>query len=264
MSRDQERINQVINIVGEYPVNASPDQIKKGRARIDTASQPSNSDPFGVLFLVATAFIVVIVAGIGFGSQNGGNTGISPTQAFSQSGQQPQNSITIANSLLRPVQISFNSTYQGNIQAGQTLSWSIPYSPIEVSFRVIPIYTTGGRPFGDEMGGVFRSVTYGANLRINNVIGSDHYFYPQFTNNTNFDCDISINNGYVNENRPGTLEAHTQNIVAGYFRFFNNTNVTLFCNNGQIYYWGSQPGKPVTPISYVQPDTGFLTLILDP
>lgn len=175
--------------------------------------------------------------------------------------------ITIENKLVRPVNIYFNGYYQAQINSRQTMKLSVSDFPIQVDFDVVNATTSNGTSIGDQMSGYYSSIEHSTTLTISHIIGDSFFFSPRLNNNTGWDCEISVNDGYTTEARPGILKAYTQNVVIGYYILYSDSNVTLYCDNGTTHWWGINPNLisnngPETKLS-VESESGLITLTLN-
>ncbi len=80
-------------------------------------------------------------------------------------------------------------------------------------------------------------------VNITNVIGGKTYFYPKINNNLNEDCIIFINDGLVIQYTIGASTPYSRTGITGYFKYADNSNVTLYCN-GQPMWHGKRNGVP--------------------
>jgi hypothetical protein len=244
---------------GTQAVRANPNEetFQKWEKRIDEAGKSSNSG--GEFLLVGiVVFLIMVFSGALFGSQSAVND--TPPQAPTQ----PY--ISITNQLVQPVNIKLNDIYFGTISAQASGSFSSTIYPVRVSFEVVRQTDPNGNPIGDYMAGSWEAVYQSQNLTINNIIGSQYFFYLILNNNTNMECLISVNDGYISQTSPGYLTPYTQQVWAGYYNFFGNTNVSLHCNNDYIYFWGLRPNEEngtSIPIENLQNGSGLITFTLN-
>lgn len=176
---------------------------------------------------------------------------------------QTQERITLHNSLVRPAKYYIDDTYHGIVEALSDETVYLTSFPVKVSFEVVPQTTTQGDPVGDSMSGHWTEVYPGAYLTLANRIGDTFYFYPIITNNTEVDCRIAINVGYTTEQTPGFAEAYETDIGAGYYEWYSDSNVFLYCDD-ERWYWGIIPNEGGTPLSGIDPESGVLRLTLNP
>lgn len=172
--------------------------------------------------------------------------------------------ITIVNHLFLPVDIYFDNEFQTQIGATETRLLPGVSFPIEVEFNVVRrIREEDEFMFGDEMSGKWPRIDRNTILEIDNVIAESTFFYPQLSNNTDWDCDIIIDHGYEREKRIGTLEANAQGIVAGYYRYYPDSNVLLDCDELGGRYWGVHPEYGGDKTFFIQEKTGFVEFVLN-
>src|ERR1700752_603780 len=166
----------------------------------------------------------------------------------------------IQNFLVLPAKIYIDDEYQGQIASSITKTFLLRSVPAKVRFEMIPALDSNNQPWGESIEGVFFQVDNGSTLSITNVVGDNFYFYPLLSNYTNQNCEISINDGLYSERRIGTLTAGQQNVAAGYYKLFSNSNVTLYC--GEVtYHWGERSGQITTDLQdMVIPNSGVLQL----
>ena len=154
------------------------------------------------------------------------------------------------NLLLETIEIFANGTSAGTVPAQQTRQATIA-SPgtLTVSFRLVRSTTTSGTPVGDDMSGVYNPIPNAQgqeNFQANNVIGGQYFMEPHFNSSIGSGVLLGVNMGLQAENRCDcTIPASTNNVVAGYYRLYSNSNIRLYRNgsgySGPYVYWGSDP-----------------------
>ncbi len=180
----------------------------------------------------------------------------------------PEPYFVVDNQLLRPVNIYVDEAFRGEVDSQSLRTFLIDSYPVRVRFEVVRFQMSNGTLLGDSMTGHF---TYGVNtgetITVDNTIGDNLYFYPMITNQNNLTCEFAVNAGGGSENRPGAyLPAYSSRVAFGYYRLYSNSNITLYCNNGRTYWWGTEPGKPsgTSLIPSVQAGTGVYDITLNP
>lgn len=156
--------------------------------------------------------------------------------------------ISVHNDLVLPVQISLDDINQRYLEAGSSLVVNLMNETVNVKWRVSPKTISGGLAMGHEMSGGWIAVRAGSSITINSTASGMSYFYPIISNETDMSCEFVVNDGYPNVDRPGAYVAkRVSRVGLGYYRFFSNSNVTLYCDNGQTYVWGIRngDGKPL-------------------
>lgn len=179
--------------------------------------------------------------------------------------------LVITNDLIYQVNISVNGTVIGGVPASSSAQQTItPGSSLTVSYELVrPL--VGGNPVGDPMVGQYQTIsnpTGTINVTVNNYIGSQAYFAPVITNQTDATLLLGVNMGLVAQDLCNcTVPASGQNIAAGYYQLFTNSNVRLFPSNtysGAYTFFGSDPSNPSNSfVSSVAPNTGVLDLTVN-
>ena len=172
----------------------------------------------------------------------------------------------INNKLELPIKVYVDDIYKGIVEPLSAKTLLLDSYPVNVKWEVDRRKHDGGTSIGDEMSGIFHRVDSGVLLEVSNVVGNISYFYPILSNETDTDCSISINDGYVSEQIPGILLAHKSNVVSGYFILYSNSNITLYCG-GQIWWWGIRPSQLETPMplgNIIDPANGIVRVGISP
>jgi hypothetical protein len=154
--------------------------------------------------------------------------------------------IEIINGLLSPIYIyayeNENTTYIRVLDAGATERLEFSANTINMTWVVKKNTMSTGMTIGNEMRETLSNISSGSVLKIDNVVAGSVFMLPIINNRTNIDCEFSINDGYVSEYRPnGVVRAHAENVVLGYYRYYSNSNITLWCDDNQVYWWGEHP-----------------------
>ncbi len=165
---------------------------------------------------------------------------------------------TVENQLLVSINVYVNEVYQGQVAAQATGTFSLSSIPATVRFGVIKWKGADGTLYGDDMGGTFSGVHDGANLVVSNIIGDQFYFFPIMNNNSNLDCNAVVNEGHPTQQPAGGVNANSQNVGLGYYKWFSDSNVTVYCG-GQAWWWGIRQNSG-TAIANVASGTGVVTL----
>jgi hypothetical protein len=171
--------------------------------------------------------------------------------------------ITIKNKLMLPVGIFINDIYQGELDATSDDSFVlVGMIPATIRFSLSRKKNERGEFVGEEIAGSFYRVEEDQTLTIDNRVADNFYFFPKLTNNTGSNCEVYINDGPAAKHI-GTLSAHQQNCIAGYFHWWPDSNVTLNCN-GQLWWWGVRNGQGDSFSKLVKPESGLLELTHNP
>jgi hypothetical protein len=180
--------------------------------------------------------------------------------------------VNITNNYLYPINIFVNGTLVGTVDPSNTQYVDTRVNPLEVSFQLLqPIL--GGKTLGDPVSGYWSAInnpsgTY--NFTAGYRLGATYYFLPQITNDTGTALDIDVNGGYSSENRCDCYApAYTQNVRAGYYQLFNNSNVRLYLEgdnySGPYLYFGTEPNGNISPsgplYNLVQKPSGLASLV---
>jgi hypothetical protein len=171
-------------------------------------------------------------------------------------------SVLVINRLFLPTAIYIDNEYEGRVEANSQTRFYLRAMPVRLRFETIRQTDNMGRPWGDIVAGTFTQVMDNSTVEITNVVDDHFYFYPILNNNTSRRCDIVIDDAVQGRQRNiGVLEPGAQRIVAGYYRWYYDSNVTLHCNQ-QYSYWGIREGHGTTINPSVQVKTGRLELII--
>jgi hypothetical protein len=176
-------------------------------------------------------------------------------------------SFTVENDLVLPISISIDNVYQSDVNPSSTKTFLLNSAPVKVDWVLVKKTTSTGRALGDDMKGIWSSVSAGDELVVDNIIDPQHYFYPLITNTTNIDCYVTINKSWENEVVTNAfVPANTNSVGMGYYKLFTNSNVFLTCGSN-TYYWGILPNSPATDTSFygiVTQDSGLIEFTLKP
>jgi hypothetical protein len=130
---------------------------------------------------------------------------------------------------------------------------------------VVKETTSSGRPIGDNMGGKMADIHSGESITIDHTVGDQRYFYLYISNHTSEDCEVTVNKGWQSENATdAVVPANTDEIGLGYYKLFENSNVTLDCG-GKERWWGLQPDESGEGSFYdrVRSPDGVIVFILN-
>ena len=110
------------------------------------------------------------------------------------------------------------------------------------------------------MEGTFYRVFGDARLEITHKIGDSYYFYPILDNLTNSDCNVTINDGLEDEQEAGVIRLGSQNVHIGYYKWYSNSNVTLYCDEA-TYWYGMRNGDGDIPLNDLIASDGTVKLL---
>jgi hypothetical protein len=155
--------------------------------------------------------------------------------------------INVTNHLRYAARISVNGVVEGSVPAGETrFVEATVRGAMHVSWSLVrPMLS--GRELGDSMGGSFAAIANPVgpyNYGLDNIIADDQFFMPSITNRTAAGMLLEVNGGLSSQNRCGCLiPANGNNVAAGYYRLFSNSNVRLYRSGsgytGPYIYWGT-------------------------
>jgi hypothetical protein len=174
----------------------------------------------------------------------------------------PPPTITVRNNLKRPVDIYIDDVSDRKLSPETVSKIKLQAYPVRVRYVVEKQRTNTGREIGDDFGGVFNRVFPNDHIVLRNRIGDQPYFYLILNNHANVGCAVLVNHGLLSEHRSGSIGKQRQNFHVGYYRWFRNSNVTLYCDNGKTYWWGQRRGDTVIPITELIKSDGSVTLTL--
>ena len=169
--------------------------------------------------------------------------------------------VIIRNELMERISIYIEDTLKSTIEPLSVKIFVLESIPAKISWN-----TERDSVAEIEIGSTFVQVNDGAQLIIDNIINQESYFYPILSNNTENDCEITINDGYVSKTSAGVIKAHTTAMAVGYYQLLSNSNVTLNCA-GQLHWWGINPEytqEQKSMTNFVLPGNGILILTLNP
>jgi hypothetical protein len=145
--------------------------------------------------------------------------------------------VFVDNELGYALNVYINGNVVGSVSAFNTQYADATVTSLTVSFELIQP-TLNGTALGDSMSGYFQRIDNPSGdytFTVNNQIGNDFYMLPEISNNTATALEIDVNAGLVAENKCYcSAPAYTQNVVAGYYQLFSNSNVRLYIA-GQNY-----------------------------
>jgi len=177
-------------------------------------------------------------------------------------------SIRVVNLLHLPARISIDNVYRGTVSAQSEETYVMENNQARLDWEIVKETTNEGTPIGDDMSGFWESVNTGETIHLDSIVGNERYFYPLVTNNSRYECEFSINDGWENENRPGAnVPENAQEVGLGYYRLSVNSNVTLYCADS-IHWWGMRPkdegSRGSSFLSYVPSQSGVAKFVLSP
>lgn len=174
---------------------------------------------------------------------------------------------TIQNKLRRAIEVSADDVYLGNVAPNREKSFFVTGFPVEVSTRVQRAQNADGQPIGEALSAVFNDlVNVGDTQVVVNKVGDQEYFWPIITNTLDVDCTLVINEGYDDQVDTGVVvPAHAEQQAVGYFKLYDDANVTLKCGD-DTYWWGLRPSKTEgTSFSAdVEADSGAIEFTVEP
>ena len=152
------------------------------------------------------------------------------------------NQVAVRNKLQVSVKIYIDGVYDSEIPAQSDGKIRLDHESAKVKFVAVNLKDNRGSPIGDSYQGEFQSVIGNEKLVITNEFDGNYYFFPILTNNTDLDCSIFVNDKNLSVQFSGILKAHQSNVVIGYYKWFKNSNVTLYCGENKIIWWGEREG----------------------
>ena len=178
----------------------------------------------------------------------------------------------ITNDFVYSINIFLNGGLVGSVSASNTQYVDSKFCSVTVSFELVRP-TLSGRALGDVVSGYWDRINGPSgryNLEAGYKIGSSYYFLPQISNHTPVPLDIEVNGGLAAENRCNcSAPAQSDNVRAGYYQLFNNSNVRLFREgtnySGRYWFWGTDSTGQVSPsgvlYKLVQAPSGIVPLL---
>jgi serine/threonine protein kinase len=170
---------------------------------------------------------------------------------------------TLNNHLASRVEVWIDGESKGTLEPGATKQFWHSSSPVRLRWVAMPLTNQSGQPIGSALENVIPQVENGATLEVTNKIGEQLFFAPLLTNNLDRPCEISVDDGYAGEQRPGVLNPGARNVLVGYHPLFKNSNVKLYCGD-KVYFWGLPADAPAGAknplLKYVQPQSGLVSL----
>jgi len=152
---------------------------------------------------------------------------------------------------------------QGMLEPLASKTFSHSSKPARIRWVALPQANQAGEPIGQAIEDEIPRVEGCATVEVTNKIKDQFFFAPLLTNNTGSPCDVSIDDGYTGEKRPGILEPGASNVFLGYFPLYKNSNVKLYCGD-KVFFWGlpadAPPGAENPLLKYVQPQSGGVSL----
>jgi hypothetical protein len=182
--------------------------------------------------------------------------------------------VNITNDYLYPIDIFVNGALVGSVNAINAQYIDLGVSPMTMSFELVqPVLD--GKALGDPVSGYWNTLISPAgtyNFEASYQLGSTYYFLPQISNLASSPLAIEVNGGLEAQNTCNCeAAANTDNVRAGYYELFSNSNVRLFFpgNNytGPYLYFGTDASGAVSPsgplYKLVQVPSGLLSLIVN-
>lgn len=153
--------------------------------------------------------------------------------------------ITVTNELAFPIRIYASGEYQGIVSSSSKRRFKF-YSeqvfPVQISWQGVQQKDQNGGPIGEIVTGAIELVDNHQVVVISNTTGENDYFMPILSNGTDMACKVYINDGLPSEKYGGLLLPHKQRVNTGYYKWFVNSNVTLYCDDGP-HWWGIRNGN---------------------
>jgi len=208
------------------------------------------------IFVVAVIFSLIFVI-----NNISKKTGEGKKPLFSEGCDPP--CYTFTNHLATRVKVWIEGVEKGTLEPGATKTFWGSSSPVKVRWESIPQTNLSGKSIGIPMSAEAPNISNGSKYEIINKIGNELFFAPVLTNNTDAPCEVSIDDGYAGEERPGILNPGAQNVFVGYHQLYQNSNVKLYCKD-KVYFWGlpvgAAPGEHNPLLEYIQPQSGLVLL----
>ena len=179
--------------------------------------------------------------------------------------------VEVTNRLWYAINISVNGREVGVVPANDTRTHEEPMTSLELGWEMVRP-TLSGRALGDAVSGSFDKVVSPSGtirFEVNNRFrDGSGIFMPRIGNRTGTALSLEVNGGLGAANRCNcTIPANRDNVAAGYYRLFSNSNVRLFGRSdytGAYTYWGTDNGRtPSSTIPDMLRDTsGRLDLVV--
>ncbi len=173
--------------------------------------------------------------------------------------------ITVKNKLAFPVKVYYGDEYQGIVSAFSERKikfYSEKVFPVNINWEGIMPEAQNGDPLGVSVTGSIEFVDNHQEIIITHTTGKNDYFMPILNNETDKTCQIYVNEGFPSGKYSGVLLPHKRGVNVGYHKWFGNSNVALYCDDGW-HWWGERNGVP-GPILDVQSPSGETNLTLTP
>lgn len=139
--------------------------------------------------------------------------------------------LVVTNHLLYPVNLLVNGRAVGSVPPGETRETVQSSSSLSLSWELVRP-TVAGRAIGDTIGGRYSTIDRPSGrytFTVDNRVGDSAFFVPSITNRSAVALLIEANGGLQSENRCNcTAPANTENVIAGYYRLFNNSSLRLY------------------------------------
>lgn len=173
--------------------------------------------------------------------------------------------ITVKNELVFPIKVYAGDDYQGLIQGNSKRTFKF-YSekvfPLKIKWEGVHQKAENSDAIGDFVTGSIDLVDNHQSVVIGHTTGKNDYFMPVLNNETDLTCKIFVNEGLPSEKYSGVLLPHKSGINIGYYKWFVNSNVALYCDDGW-HWWGIRRGSP-GPALKVKSPNGLADLTLTP
>ena len=142
--------------------------------------------------------------------------------------------VTVENKLIYSIGVDANGGALGDVPAESSRSFTIATpSNTRINFSMRRP-TVSGREIGDPIGGYWdlQNPSSAVRLTVDNVVGTSWYFAPLVTNQTGVPLLMVSNWGLNSENRCNCTVPPTGQVThLGYYRLYNNSNLTAFRSN---------------------------------
>src|SRR6185503_3750163 len=153
--------------------------------------------------------------------------------------------ITVRNELAFPIRVYSGDSYQGIVSRYSKRTFRF-YSdnafPMAIRWESVRQKDSSGKAIGSFVTGTIALVDNHQEITITHTTGEIDYFMPVLTNESKASCKIYINDGLPSEQYAGFLLAGKHRVNVGYYKWYVNSNVTLYCNNDP-HWWGDRHGN---------------------
>lgn len=175
----------------------------------------------------------------------------------------PQDTVNVDNFLNLPARITVGDAEVAEVPAGGSATVELQGHD-SLDWSVVQPIGPNSQSLGESMGATFTGLGAGSSVVVDNVIGNSFFFSPILTIKINVDCRVVMDEGLDDSNDSGLhFGPGTDHVPLGYYHFWTNSNVTVHCSNGTVYWWGPRASETNGVPLNVEAHSGGIDITID-